>query len=99
MKEHLDDDDEITVIDYRRCAFCKYQGDPDVDLFRYSVRHYAHAVCLAKRHGTKAAAERLPIGDLKSFRVALKSADAWDKAAIRVRDQALARIRKAVGSE
>lgn len=84
-----------TDIEFRTCQLCKkssivYQNG-FFNLVKYGVRHYAHPVCLAKKNGTVAARQAIPEHQHKSFDVALLDVCDWDDAAIRVKDQQIAR--------
>lgn len=57
---------------YRNCRFCKKsQRDTTTDgcvlLFKYEVRHYAHASCLATAKGVEAAREMVPEHQRRQF--------------------------------
>lgn len=77
-------------IDYRTCQFCKkqdrvYYGNGEgYELFKYGVRHYAHAACLAKRFGIAASKERIPQHQHKDFawRLSLLKPDGYEMALI-----------------
>jgi hypothetical protein len=82
----------VSEIEFRRCALCKRSDvveddDHGIVLFRYSVRRYAHAVCLAKREGTKAALALLPEHEHREFRSWLRFAGPWEKQMIAVLDR------------
>lgn len=84
-----------TEIHVRTCRFCKHsEAGEDPPLFKYAVRHWAHAGCLAARYGTIEALERIPSGDRKGFKSALRATwNEWMKARIRVKDDAIRRTR------
>lgn len=50
--------------DFRTCQFCKRM---ETGLFRYSVRHYAHAACLLDRFGGAQTFAKLPLAELERF--------------------------------
>lgn len=92
----MTDDDGTPVI--RKCRLCGRRefvqadcGD-SINLFQYGVRHYAHAICLATRFGTKPALEMIPEYEWKEFRFALKYASQWDKALISVKNAQVRRL-------
>lgn len=88
----------------RTCQFCKEQTQVYYDdayfLFKYGVRHYAHAVCLARRLGVVGALEKLPSHEHKDFkwRLSLVRPDSWEMVEARVIDKnrAEAALRQAV---
>lgn len=75
----------------RSCAFCSKTSvvyDEDgYHLFKYSLRRYAHATCLAAAKGTQAARASVPAHELPDFRVEMKIADPWWRSLIDAKDR------------
>lgn len=72
----------------RTCQFCKKQDvvyRSGYDLFKYGVRHYAHAVCLAQRFGVAGSKGRIPQHMHKDFDLAISllRPDGYEVALIR----------------
>lgn len=81
------------MIEFRYCAFCK-KSDSTENLVQYSVRRYAHGVCLFERRGA-AAIDELPLHDLRSLPVFLMAKAGYDVFAIvRRREREERRVRK-----
>jgi predicted neuraminidase len=85
-------------VQLRTCRLCG-RADKAGDsayclLIKYSVRHYVHAVCLAKKLGTKAALESLPAREHDCFVFAVRRAELHDGREILKRDREIERKRR-----
>jgi hypothetical protein len=72
------------MTEYRNCQFCKRQSAVYVNmyvLFKYGVRHYAHAICLAKAKGEKGAEALIPEHERKDYRfaISLEQPKSWER--------------------
>lgn len=82
------------MIELHTCRFCHNRGQRT---FKYGVRHWACATCLALRYGTIEALERIlshsPPGTRKAFKSALRANcwSDWIRARIAVKDAAIHR--------
>lgn len=72
------------VPSWGRCRFCK-ESAPHSEMLRYSVRHWAHAVCLYRHKGIEFLNElytwqlrHLPIVALMGAGVTLEQLRAWE---------------------
>lgn len=85
------------TLDWRRCQLCKESSfvyrDGEYRLFKYGIRHYAHALCLARSRGSIIALELIPEHKHAQFRARLADANAWDRDFIAVKDRATMRVR------
>lgn len=81
----------------RRCTICSRTDRVYLDdemtahnLFHYSVRHWAHAHCLAQKHGTAAAMDMLRQPGLRrEFRAAIRGCNDWERRMIAVKNRSL----------